>query len=459
MVWMTKQASSARFVSRATVLAGACCAALSAGVGAQPVMVAPVPIVPCSVPGTLVAVSTSNSSLEAVSDNGQWAVGVSVLPTGMRQIILWHVPTRTLINLGRLPGGVNPAPGGLSVSDGFFVVATDGNSTFVWNGPVGAPFVDASTILSPAFNTIALSKVTHNNTFFAGNGVDPTLTNVSLGVDLLGATVSPNPAFAAGNVGIADATEIDHLRFPGANGAKFVLLNNGSTPPSAWISLNGSPVVARMDTLPGQLANGFCISADGTVVGGVVASTTGGSIFNAAVWTFGTLRQLPPLPGDFFAEMRGLNGDGRWGVGTSWGGTSRRGFLFDSTNAAPTPTRRLLTALRQEFCTPISGWSELEPLDMSSNGTIVGIGTRTNGTRQAFAATIPLPNYCYADFDKNGVVDTADSQELLNWFAGIPGAFYGPFAIDVNFGDVDRDSIIDPFLDTQAFLQLIANGC
>jgi probable HAF family extracellular repeat protein len=96
---------------------------------------------------------------------------------------------------------------------------------------------------------------------------------------------------------------------------------------------------------------------------------------------------------------------------------------------------------------PGSDWTQINAANaINSNGLITGIGTRTDGSTDAFILTPPLP-LCPADFNRDGAVNVADFLAFLQAYA----------AADLRC-DFNGDGVVS-VQDFLAYLQLYPAGC
>ncbi|WP_083682660.1 DUF3466 family protein [Archangium sp. Cb G35] len=132
-----------------------------------------------------------------------------------------------------------------------------------------------------------------------------------------------------------------------------------------------------------RASQAYDVNDAGTVVGSaVVGATSGGSpIYNAFIWSDGTIRSLGTLPGlpvAVHSEAKGINSEG-WVVGyvgQFYGNTTL------GTAAAVVWLGERIHDLNSVL-PPNSGWTLLSAEDINTRGDITGVG-RFNGTLTAY---------------------------------------------------------------------------
>jgi len=401
---------------------------------AQPVSsaVPPAPVLNCGqfiapiapLPGFALSVPT------AVSENGVWVTGTGLNSTLGTSTTFIYSPMLGVFDLG---AGA-PSTQGSDVSDGAVVVAVP---SLGWLP--GLPGLVSIANLVPGVVGFGPETITHDAQTFAGvgdlgAGIEP-ITVDRFGVRAL-SPLFPSPSFAL----VRKSTEtIHHRSAAGRLDAHLAwLLPAGGIDGIALIYDQSAPTGPTIiaPTLIGNVPT--AMSGDASVIAGtgfdLATNTQRTFLFRHGFET--TIPGVTPS-----AQITGLSSDGRIAVGVD----NNVGIYIDTRiGLAP---QNLLTVLSTVYGLNTAGWTALAPSDMSASGVIVGTGVFM-GQNTGFAARICPPPYCYADFNKNGVVgDPGDFAE-----------FNLAIAAGLMIADCDLDGALT-IADTVCYTAVVAIGC
>ena len=222
------------------------------------------------------------------------------------------------------------------------------------------------------------------------------------------------------------------------------------------------------NTAPG-LNQANSISFDGSVIVGEASADVGGALDSVAVrWTSSGAEQLIPGSAGLGWRARIVSGDGRTIIGKRLSSGSPSNFIWRDGVVGS------IESLMTELGLSTSGLTDIDPKDVSFDGTVIVGRVRANGLSRGFALVIPpIPAVCLADLaggtdiglpagGQDGSVDGTDFIAFINSFA-IGSVAVDPTADVAGGTNTGRpaggpDGTIDG-TDFIAFINAFAAGC
>jgi probable HAF family extracellular repeat protein len=309
---------------------------------------------------------STESVARGISLDGTVVVGASRNAQGRAEPFRW-TSNSGMVGLGYLSGATAGDAYAVS-SSGDVVVGSSGLRAFSWSQPTGM-------VALPNFVSgyqYQANAVSSNGLYAAG------FYYPSSGATSIATTWTPG-------IGTASGQESFGIT---ADGTITVGVRSTPTGFQAFREVSGSS--SSLGFLTGTVGNSGAnaVTSDGVVVVGYSSSPQGQQAFR---WTNATgMIGLGDVGvGSFNSAATALSLDGSVVVGTSSDGY---GFVWTA-DAGMQSLRQMLLSGGVD----LSMWSELAPLAVSGDGLIIaGQGRHSNGSTEAFVASVPEPSTCYS---------------------------------------------------------------